>query len=420
MKISQFDSGNLFEVYGKKAQVSESVTPDEAGNRVNALLRQHKEKNKPGLDGLGKAITAADEYHDQQDQQERQQRDDRATANEGMTLNEISAEKEKEWVAGANKWRTDQTAKGGGADPKIVAKADRRAERTMKIQNKHAETINELSVDTLKKYTKDVEKMDPATTPKFKMVKHDEGHAKAKRRIAHMTGDRNSKMYEAKLAEIMEAFDANAFADILGNQKKETQVAKPKAKVVDIDFHGWTIKYRNTSPSEWMIMDKKGDVKKKGESPTPKDAVNDAESFIKGGGGTKQQATSNVTIDFNVDFAKEFASDGETFYATIDQDNGMPMLIFSTSPQQGLKRSHIRTQAGKVTSGTTKLPMISMSPGESNIMGLQPNGRYTLGDKISVDDTTAMFPLIFQGQVQGKGDMMKLGRPGLTVAHNRD
>ena len=53
-------------------------------------------------------------------------------------------------------------------------------------------------------------------------------------------------------------------------------------------------------------------------------------------------------------------------------------------------------------------------------MGLQPNGRYTLGDKIAIDDNTAMFPLIFQGTVQGKGDMMKLGRPGLTVAHTRD
>jgi hypothetical protein len=31
-----------------------------------------------------------------------------------------------------------------------------------------------------------------------------------------------------------------------------------------------------------------------------------------------------------------------------------------------------------------------------------------------------MFELIFQGIVQGKGDMMKLGKPGLTVAHPRD
>jgi hypothetical protein len=43
-----------------------------------------------------------------------------------------------------------------------------------------------------------------------------------------------------------------------------------------------------------------------------------------------------------------------------------------------------------------------------------------LGDKIPVDDNTAMFPLIYQGTVQGKGDMVKMGKPGLTVAHNRD
>jgi hypothetical protein len=314
-----------------------------------------------------------------------------------VKVTEVSKDTEKKWVAGANKWRDEQTAKGGGADPKIVAKADKRAERTMKIKNKHSEPLNELSVDKLKQYAKGVENMDTAKTPKYKMVKHSEGHTKAGQRIAHMTGNRNSKVYESKLNEFLaldEAFDANAFADILGKQDQETQAAKPKAKVVSIDFHGWTIKYRNAQPSEWMIMDKKGEVKQKGESPTPKEAVADAEEFIKGGGGTRQQASSNVTIDFNVDFAKEFAPEGDQFYATIDQDEGAPMLIFSTQPQQGLKSSHIRTQASKVTSGTTKLPMISMSPSESNKMGLQPNGRYILGDKIPVDDNTAMFPLI--------------------------
>jgi hypothetical protein len=338
-----------------------------------------------------------------------------------VTVTEISKGAEQKWAAGANKWRNEQTAKGGGSDPKIVDKADRRAERTMKIKNKHAtKQINELGVDTLKNYSSNVEKMDPATTPKFKMVKHAEGHARANHKIAQKTGDRSSKMYESMLADIMEAFDSNAYADILNKQDAEVQAAKPKAKVVDIEFHGWTIKYRNSTPSEWMILDKKGEVKKKGESPTPKDAVADAEGFIKGGGGTNNQASKNVTIDFNVDFAKEFAPDGETFYANIDKDEGAPMLIFSTMPDKSLKRSHIRTQANKVTSGTTRLPMISMSPAESNKMGLQPNGRYTLGDKITVDDNTAMFPLIYQGTVQGKGDMMKLGRPGLTVAHTRD
>lgn len=340
-----------------------------------------------------------------------------------VQVTEISKGAEKKWVAGANKWRDEQTAKGGGADPKIVAKADKRAERTMKIKQKHETNegmVTELSVDTLKKHNQAVRQMDPATTPKYKMVKHHEGEQKAATRIAHMTGDRNNKMYESKLQEFMEAFDANAFADILNKQDKVAQAAKPKAKVVDIDFHGWTIRYRNTSPSEWMVLDKKGEPKQKGESPTQKDAVADAEEFITSGGGTKQQASSNVTIDFNVDFAKQFAPGGETFYANIDQDEGKPMLIFSTEPDPSLKKSHIRTQASKVTSGTTRLPMISMSPAESNKMGLQPNGRYILGDKIEIDNNTSMFPLIFQGVVQGKGDVMKLGKPGLTVAHNRE
>lgn len=385
MKINQFDSEDLFE---------------------------------GGMGGINRAAPAQDVKYDKvlNDVTDKWKGDK-------VKVSEVSKGTEKKWVAGANKWRDEQTAKGGGADPKIVAKADRRAERTMKINQKHSEPLNELSVDKLKQYSKGVENMDIAKTPKYKMVKHGEGHTKAGQRIAHMTGNRNSKAFESKLNEFLaldEAFDANAFADILGKQDKEAQSAKPKPKVVPIEYHGWTIKYRNAQPSDWMIIDKKGDIKQKGESPSPKEAVADAQEFINSGGGTKQQASSNVTIDFNVDFAKEFAPEGDQFYATIDHDEGMPMLIFSTQPQQGLKSSHIRTQASKVTSGTTKLPMISMSPGESNKMGLQPNGRYILGDKIPVDDNTAMFPLIYQGTVQGKGDMMKMGKPGLTVAHSRD
>lgn len=121
-----------------------------------------------------------------------------------VKVNEISTDSEKKWVAGANKWRGDQTAKGGGSDPEIVAKADRRAERTMKIQQKHGEPINELSVKKLRQYSQGVEQQDPATTPKYKLVKHAEGHAKANGRIAHMTGDRNSKAFESKLQEFLD------------------------------------------------------------------------------------------------------------------------------------------------------------------------------------------------------------------------
>lgn len=124
-----------------------------------------------------------------------------------VQVTEISKGAEKKWVAGANKWRDEQTAKGGGADPKIVAKADKRAERTMKIKQKHEQPLNELSIDKLRQHTQAVRQMDPATTPKYKMVKHHEGEQKATTRIAHMTGDRTNKMCESKLHEFLKLKD---------------------------------------------------------------------------------------------------------------------------------------------------------------------------------------------------------------------
>ena len=55
-------------------------TPDEAGNRVKALLARHK--GKPGLPTVPGNDHARNAYHADQDRAEQQQRDDRATANE--------------------------------------------------------------------------------------------------------------------------------------------------------------------------------------------------------------------------------------------------------------------------------------------------------------------------------------------------
>lgn len=291
-------------------------------------------------------------------------------------------------------------------------------------RTKKKSTINELSLDTLRRYDAKVKEVDPMID-KFKTVKHVEGHRKAAKRIAAKTGDRRVKTYEAKLEKfVKEAVDMSPYHDILSKQHDEIIASKPKAKVIPIEFHGWTIKYRPASSAgekvEWLVIDKKDVIKQKGSASSNKDAVAAAQDWITSGGGSQQAASKNVTIDFNVDFAKEHAPGGEQFYATIDQDKGMPILIISYEPQPGFKTSHIRTQLDKITAGTTKLPVISLSPKESNAVGLQPNGRYVLGSKDQIDDNTAMFPLIFQGIVQGKGDMMKLGKPGLTVAHSRD
>lgn len=287
------------------------------------------------------------------------------------------------------------------------------------------EQINELSADKMQAYKDKAGSPDSfRTRPLRKLAKSSQAVSSVNQKIAQRRQPA-SESFEDRLDYFLEgALDNNAFADILGKQEQEKQAAAPKAAVKDIPYHNWTIRYRPAAkPGEkvkWQVMDRQGDIKHKGESMSDKDAVGDAEDWVDQGGGTKQQSNSSVTIDFNVDFAKQFAPGGERFYATIDQDNGVPVLMFSTELQPGFKNSHIRTQKEKTTATTTQLPTITMSAKEANAVGLQPNGRYLLGAKDPVDDNTAMFPLIFQGVVQGKGDRMMMGKPGLTVAHPRD
>ncbi len=280
--------------------------------------------------------------------------------------------------------------------------------------------LNEISNEVLSKYKKAAGADASAADKSGDFKKGDKrfnGIVKATNK--QFDNDKKKSVQEALLDILGEDFTS-----ILNKQHANDQAAKPRAKTVDVPYHGWIIRYRPAAgPNDkvvWQVQDKKGEVKFRSEATTDKDAVQDAEAWINKGGDVKQAATSNVTIDFNVDFAKEFSPDGDTFYATIDKDGNTPMLIVSTEPQKGFKTSHVRTQAHKMSSGTTKLPTITLSAKEANAVGLQANGRYILGPKDPIDDHVTMFPLIFQSIVQGKGDMMKMGKPGLTVAHNRD
>lgn len=230
---------------------------------------------------------------------------------------------------------------------------------------------------------------------------------------AEKQGDAKHKNKSFDMAE-----DLNQFKDILNKQYVEP--AAPKASTKDVDFNGWTIRTRAASNKvQWAVLDRRGDMKTKGEAISMNDAISSAKEWITSGGGQTQQSTSNVTIDFNVAFARQFAPEGETFFASVDQDNGKPVLIFSTERQKGFKTSAIRTQKQKITSGTVQLPCITLSPKEANAAKLVPNGRYILGDQDQIDDNTYMYPLIYQSTVQAKGDVMQMRQPGLTVATSR-
>jgi len=287
------------------------------------------------------------------------------------------------------------------------------------------EQVNELNVGTLRNYVKKTSSPDPHQRL-GKVLQHARGHEKAVNRISTKTGDRTpnqgpSRSYEERLSEFVELNEvdkdefANQFGDLLGRQEQEKKAAEPKRKVIPIDYHGWTIKYRKankpTDIVDWTIYNHKMEPKHSGKSLSDKDAVSDAEEWIKSGGGTKKKATKKVTIDFNEQFRDEFSPNGETFYANIVSDEGGPALLMSNEPQKSLKKSWPRSD--------THLPMIPMSATESNDAELQPNGRYLVGPKTDIGDGLSLFPLTLHSICQSSTDTYKLGKQGLTVATER-
>lgn len=210
--------------------------------------------------------------------------------------------------------------------------------------------------------------------------------------------------------------DITSLAHMIQAHKKKDQSKEPEKKggTRDIPYHGWQIRIRQEGNMKWRwgVVNKEGKPVHSDFSTDEAGAITAAEEYIKTGGGTKQQSTNSITIDFNQNFRDHFTSEGEAVFVKFDKEGETPIMYLSLEPRQGFKKTHPRS--------STMLPMSSLSAKESNEIGLQPNGRYILGDKEQISGDLAKFHLIFQSITQGKGDKMFLGKPGLTVAHNRD
>ena len=269
--------------------------------------------------------------------------------NQRTKVTELKAETELNWAQLANKYRDAETAKfmqSGYLDPKVVDKTDRRADRTIKIHNKH-----------------------------------------------HGLNNRQQD----------EAIDMSQFADILKKQHKDVvKPAQVKTKEIPLSNANFFVLYRpqtdNLKPLRWQIRDKRvpGDIKYDGSSSNIKDAVNSAEEWL-ATKSTGNASSNHVTVNFNAEFAKTFANDGETLYCDIWEG---PVIVFSLEPQKGFKKTDIRTQEHRRSQNATLLPVMGLSPKAANAVGLDGNSRYKLGKKLDAGDDVIAYQLIWDSKVE--------------------
>lgn len=289
------------------------------------------------------------------------------------------------------------------------------------------EQVNELSVGKMQAYKDKASSKDSFRTRPFRKLAKSSQHVdQVNNKIAQKQGPtmppKQMESYEDRLGFFVEA-DMSSFSDILGQQEVEKQAAAPRRKVVPIDYNGWTIKYRALSNPpqkgekvDWVVYNHKNVEKQKGQAMSDKEAVSAAQEWINQGAGETRNVTSRATIDFNADFTREFGSD---LYAGITNDKSGPALMVAYEPQEGLKKAHSRVTKDRETENTTKTLCIPMNAKECSDAGLQANTRYVLGAKDDMGGGLMLFPLIPHSVVQGKGDLHKLGKPGLTVGTER-
>jgi hypothetical protein len=258
-----------------------------------------------------------------------------------------------------------------------------------------------------------------------KIAKSVRSVSSANQKIDTKTGNRRQGpvpdrgTYESRLAEFLEmdeAYNPDDFKDILGKQHKEQEAAKKSdVKYIPSKNPNFVIRFRpqtdKLTPVKWQVLNQKEEIIGNGSSSNDKDAYNDAEDWIV----TSNQGSSasgNVTINFNAAFARAMAPEGNTLWVSFWEG---PIFVYSDEPQEGFKKTVIRTQAHARTAGAALLPVTTISPKEANKIGLKAELRYTLGPREELDSNVYGFPLIPHSRVE-KGAMVPIKEPAIVTS----
>ena len=224
--------------------------------------------------------------------------------------------------------------------------------------------------------------------------------------------------YAARFTAFFEAWESKDFSNILNKQHKETRPpAKAEVKRIPLSNPNFFLQFRpqtdNLRPLGWQVRGKNApdDILQQGTSSNLKDATQEAEKWL----ATKSGATASsnhVTINFNAAFAKQFAQGGETLWCDIWEG---PMLVFSTEPQEGFKKTVIRTPEHNRSQGAALLPVMGISPKEANKAGLDGNSRYKLGPQEDLGDGVHAYALEWDSKIE-KGERKIFKEPILQTS----
>jgi len=150
---------------------------------------------------------------------------------------------------------------------------------------------------------------------------------------------------------------------------------------------------------------------------TPTDLEQQLKSAVDQARGQNQIKSNQVTVDFNAQLAREIIGHGQDIWTDIIDNNGQPLLLLSTENQGGMMRAQDRTAIRQRSENRIGMQAFGMSGKRARAAGLT-HARYALGTPIEYMPGVTAIPLEFRSEVH-PGEVVRLGEPGLTVAHPR-
>ena len=147
------------------------------------------------------------------------------------------------------------------------------------------------------------------------------------------------------------------------------------------------------------------------------EVLNKLRDAIETSRGTNEIQSNRITVDFNSQLAKDIIGHGNDIWADIVKYNGTPLLLLSSENQGGMSIAQDRTALANRHPDRLGQQAFSMSGRKAIDAGLT-HARYSLGKPVEYTSGVMAFPLEFRSEVY-PGDIVKMGDPGVTIAHPR-
>lgn len=223
---------------------------------------------------------------------------------------------------------------------------------------------------------------------------------------------------------------ADEFTKLPKRLPKKTLVEAPQPIAIEVKYGTWTIKAANKPGVDGkykaLATNARGERTEFMYASTQPGVIELIKAHLdsKGKGEANYAGSWNkATVDFNIEMTKDYFEPYHPSGASFEKDGGEVFLVLASpnytdalgADAWGTKPSQFSKLHDRKESGQSSLKCITISKSRLQQLGLAL-GRFSVVEDHTDSDGNIYLKCVFEGEVHGSGDKMRLRAPGFTLA----